>query len=110
MGKSQQRKGRDAELELCRVLNDNGIPAEPGAALSYGSEPDVKGVDGVHIEVKRHERIEIGAWMEQAVRDAARFGGWPCVFFRRNREPWRVVMPLKAWILFYKAWREVRNK
>jgi len=105
MGRSQQRKGRGAELELCRILNDHGVPAEPGSALCYGSEPDIKGIDGFHIEVKRHERIEIGKWMEQAERDAQRFGGLPCVFFRRNREEWRVTMPLTAWIEFYKSWR-----
>lgn len=104
MGRSQQRKGRDAELELCRILNAAGIPAAPGAALSYGTQADVVNVAGVHVEVKRHERIEIGAWMEQAERDAKRFGGWPCVFFRRSREPWRVTMPLEGWIQLYKSW------
>lgn len=101
MSKSQQKKGRAAELELCRILNENGIPAEPGAALNYGSEPDIKGVNGFHIECKRHERIEIGAWMAQAERDAQRFGGFPCVMHRRNREEWRVTMPLTAWIELY---------
>ena len=102
MGAAQQRKGRAAELELCRILNENGIPATPGAALNYGTEPDISGVEGFHVECKRHERIEIGAWMQQAERDAARFGGMPCVMHRRNREPWRVTMTLDAWIALYK--------
>ena len=106
MGKTSQHKGRAGELELCRILNDYGIAAVPGEALNYGTEPDIKGVAGVHAEVKRHERIEIGAWTEQAERDAACFGGWPCVFYRRNRERWRVAMPLEAWIEMYKAWRD----
>ena len=106
MGKAQQRKGRAAEIELCHILNDNGVPAFPGPALSFGSEPDIKGVDGIHAEVKRHERIEIGTWMLQAEKDAERFGGLPCVFFRRSRESWRVTMPLTAWIELYKAYRE----
>ena len=104
MGRSQQRKGRDAELELVRILNDYGIPAAPGAALSYGTQADVVNVAGVHVEVKRHERLEIGAWMEQAERDADRFGGWPCVFYRRNRESWHVAMPLDAWVEMYLSW------
>lgn len=105
MGKSSQHKGRAGELELVRVLNDNGISAAPGDALNYGREPDIKGVPGIHAEVKRHERIEIAAWTRQAEEDAQRFGGVPCVFYRRNREPWRVVVPLAAWIEMYKAWR-----
>ena len=103
MGRSQQRKGRGAELELCRVLNDNGIPAEPGAALNYGSVPDIVGVEGVHVEVKRCEQLRLSEWMAQAIRDAGRFGGLPCVFHRRNREEWRVTMPLAAWIVLYKS-------
>lgn len=101
-GKSSQKKGRAAELELCRILNDYGIPATPGTALNYGTEPDLSGVDGFHCEVKRHERIEIGAWMKQAEQDAAKFGdGWPCVFHRRSHEGWRVTMPLAAWLDLY---------
>ena len=101
-GRSSQRKGRAAELELCRLLNARGIPAMPGAALNYGTEPDITGVDGFHVEVKRHERIEIAAWMAQAERDAQRFGdGWPCVFHRRSREPWCVTMPLDAFLMLY---------
>lgn len=104
MGRSSQKKGRGAELELSRILNEAGIPAEPGSALNYGKEPDLKGIPGIHAEVKRHERIEIGLWMAQAEQDAQRFGGHPCVFYRRNREPWRVAMPLTAFIEMYKEW------
>lgn len=105
MGKTSQHKGRSAEIELAKIMNDHGIPAEPGAALNYGEEPDIKGIDGIHAEVKRHERIEISAWTKQAEADALRFGGVPCVFYRRNREPWRVVMPLTAWMEMYQKWR-----
>ena len=102
MGKMSQKKGRAAEMELCRILNDNGIPAVPGTAMCYGSEPDISGVKGFHCEVKRRERVEIGAWMKQATEDAKKFNdGWPCVFFRRNREDWRVVLPLSAWLELY---------
>jgi len=102
MGKSSQKKGRAAELELSRLLNEAGIPAKPGAALNYGTEPDLTGIPGIHAEVKRHERIEIGAWCQQAEQDAQRFGGIPCVFFRRSREPWRVTMTLSGFIELYK--------
>ena len=109
MGKSSQKKGRAAELELCHILNEAGIPAQPGAALNYGTDPDIKGIPGIHAEVKRHERIEIGAWMAQAETDAKRFGGHPCVFYRRSREPWRVAMPLTAFIEMYKGWTDEKT-
>ena len=108
MSRYSQRKGREAEIELSRILNAAMIPAAPGKALSYGSEPDLTGIAGIHAEVKRHERIEIGSWMRQAERDAVRFGGWPCVFHRRSREPWLVTMHLTEWIELYKRWKEAR--
>ena len=102
MSKSQQRKGRSGELELCRFLQDYGIPAEPGAALNYGKEPDIKGVAGIHCECKRAETLRLSEWMAQAERDSQRFGdGAPAVFFRRSREGWRVVMNLPDWMELY---------
>ena len=103
LGKREQRKGRAAELEVCRLLNESGIQATPGEAMNYGKQPDILGVEGFHCEVKRHERTEIGAWMRQAEQDAERFSdGWPCVIHRRSRETWRVTMPLTAWVDLYK--------
>lgn len=104
MGKSSQAKGRHAELELVRVLQENGIPAEPGQAVSYGSTPDITGVKGIHVEVKRRENVNLSAALEQAQQDAARFGdGLPAVFHRKNREGWRVTMPLSAWLELYRG-------
>ena len=101
MGKTSQKKGRAAELELCRILNDNGIPAMPGTALNYGAKPDIRGVEGVHVECKRCESLRLSQWLEQAERDSEKFGGLPAVFFRKSREDWNVVMPLTAWLDLY---------
>ena len=103
MGKFSQAKGRHAELELVRILQENGIPAEPGQAVSYGCTPDITGVKGIHVEVKRRENVNLSAALEQAQQDATRFGdGLPAVFHRKNREGWRVTMPLSAWLELYK--------
>lgn len=102
MSKRQQRKGRAGEFELVSVLNDNGIPTQPGQAVSYGSTPDVVGVPGIHCEVKRVERLNIQTAMDQAVRDAEKFqDGKPVVFHRRNRRGWLVTMQLEDWIQLY---------
>lgn len=104
MGAKSQRKGRAAELELSRILQDHGYPVEAGRAQSYGEVPDLSGLPGVHIECKRAETLRLSDWMAQAERDAQRFGdGAPAVFFRRSREPWRVVMNLTDWMEIYKA-------
>ena len=103
MGKSQQRKGADGERELAAVLKGFGFNVERGGSMSFGDVPDLVGLPGVHIEVKRVERLNVGAAMEQAAKDAARFGdGFPAVFHRRNRKPWLVTMRLEDFILMYK--------
>lgn len=105
MGRSQQRKGRGGEIEICKILNANGISAQPGQAVSFGSVPDVTGIDGIHAEVKRCQQLRLSEWMEQATRDAAKFGdGLPAIFHRRNRSPWLVTMQLSDWLaLFIRA-------
>lgn len=104
MSKSQQRKGRGGELEICRILQAHGIPAEPGQAVSYGSTPDVTGIPGVHPEIKRVERLNVPEAMAQAVRDSEKFNdGTPVLFHRRNRQGWLCTMRLEDWLLLYKG-------
>ena len=106
MGAKSQRKGRSGEIELVKILNDNGISAEPGQAVSFGSTPDIVGVDGVHAEVKRVERLNVLEAMNQAIRDSKKFeDGLPTLFHRRNRSPWLATMTLEDWLKIYRGWR-----
>ena len=104
MGSKSQRKGRGGELEICRILQAHGIPAEPGQAVSYGSTPDVVGIPGVHAEIKRVERLNVPEAMAQAVRDSEKFkDGMPVLFHRRNRQGWLCTMRLEDWMGLYLA-------
>ena len=104
MGKPSQRKGRAGELELARILQGRGYAVRPGRARSYGAEADVSGLPGVHVECKRQERLRLSEAVQQAVRDAERFGdGLPAVFHRRSREGWLVTMPLEGWLKLYEG-------
>ena len=102
MGKPSQRKGRAGELELARILQNHGYDVHAGVSRSYGSEPDLTGLPGVHIECKRVERLNVPEAMAQAARDSERFhDGAPAVFHRRSREPWLVTMKLTDWLELY---------
>ena len=104
MGKSSQRKGASGERELAELLRDYGYNAERGGSLTFGSTPDVTGLPGIHIEVKRTERLNVLEAYQQAVRDADRFqDGVPALFHRRNRSPWLVTMSFEDWMTLYQS-------
>ena len=103
MGTTSQRKGRAGELELAKELQRLGYNVHAGKPRSYGSEPDLTGLPGVHIECKRNERLNVPEAMAQAVRDAERFqDGAPTVFHRRNRSGWLVTQRLEDWMEMHK--------
>lgn len=102
-----QRKGRSGELELSRILQSHGYPVEAGRAQSYGEVPDLSGLPGVHIEVKRVERLNVPEAMGQAIRDSEKFhDGTPVLFHRRSRSPWLVTMLMEDWIDLYERDRK----
>ena len=106
MGRGQQRKGAAGERELAAILQEEGYPVTRGRSQSYGAEPDISGLPGIHVECKRAERLNIEAAMQQAERDALRFkDGDPAVFHRRNRSQWMVTMRLVAWLRLFKRSR-----
>lgn len=99
-GRGAQAKGRRAEIELAQYLQEKGFAeARPGAPLNYGTEADITGIPGLHIECKRHEKIELNKWYEQAARDAERMqDGVPAVIFRQNRRQWMIVLSLSDFL------------
>ena len=102
MGKASQRKGAGGEKELAEILKGYGYTLERGPSQSYGTVPDLSGLPGIHIEVKRVEKLNISKAMQQSEMDAEKFGdGVPTVIHRRNREPWLVTMRLDDWITLY---------
>lgn len=103
-GKGRQRKGANGERELAALLQEQGYDVQRGGSLSFGEVPDLTGLPGIHIEVKRVERLNLHEAVEQAKRDAEWFqDGAPTVFHRRNREPWLVTMYLSDWLTYYKS-------
>lgn len=78
--------------------------------MSYGTAPDLSGLPGVHIEVKRCEQQRIYQWMAQARLDAKKFrDGLPAVFWRSNCRPWLVIMDMNDFITLYKRAESAKN-
>ena len=103
-GAKSARKGTAGEREVMAILRDYGYPVERGGTQSFGQRPDLYGLDGVHLEIKRAERAQVWAWMEQSQKDAQRFGdGVPTVIFRRSRSKWLICMELSDFLTFYQA-------
>lgn len=87
-------------LNVVRCCNA-GIPADVG---------DLIVADIVAAQAKDHQRMELAAWVDQAVAQAGRTGRLPVVVHKRRRRPAEdayVTMPLWAFcgLLHAPAWR-----
>jgi Holliday junction resolvase len=98
-------KGKRGEREWARVLKETFGLTDARRGVQYAGSalsPDVVGSwPNTHPEVKRVERFDPQAWIEQAVRDAA--GKIPYVAHRQNNKPWLVTVRADDLIVFAKA-------
>ena len=92
---NSRRKGAVGEREIAKYLREHGFTeARRGQQFKGGADsPDVVGLTGFHIEVKRVERLDLNAAMEQSIRDSAP-NEKPIVVHRRNNDYWKVTMRL----------------
>ena len=111
MGKiNSKKKGKDGELEFCHECDKYGLPGVHRTAQTNGkleqSLADCEGLKGVHVEVKRVEKLNIDSAMEQAIRDleTKKEKRLPIVFHRKNRKPWKATMLFADWVKMYKSW------
>ena len=94
-GKPSREKGKRGEREAAKALSDLlGLDVRRGVQYQGGPDsPDVVGIPGVHVEVKRTERLQLMPAIQQAQEDA-REGDTALVMWRRSRSPWIVCLPL----------------
>ena len=103
---NSRNKGKRGELEAAHLLRDHGYDARRGQQFSGANgDADVVGLPGIHLEVKRVEKLNIESAVEQSIRDA-REGEKPAVLHRKNRKKWLVTMPFEEWIELYEAWEK----
>ena len=95
---NSRRKGKDGELEVARILRDHGYDSRRGCQYSGGPDsPDVTGLPGYHIEVKRTNAFKMYDALAQSERDA-REDEIPIVIHRPDRKDWVVVMRLEDFL------------
>lgn len=105
-GRSSRNKGANGERELANLLRDTyGYEVRRGQCFNH--ESDLVGLEGIHPEVKRVEKLNLENAMNQAIEESLkRHDGLPTVFHRKNRGEWLVTMRLTDWIDLYGEWSE----
>lgn len=98
-------KGARGERELAKKLKEYGYGCRRGQQYSGANgDADVVGLDGIHIECKRVEKLNLYDAMAQAEADV-RGGELPVVMHRKNACEWLVTMTLEQWIELYREWQ-----
>lgn len=92
MAAKSRRKGANGELEFARLAQTFGFDCERTGRNGKTSEDVTHNIPGLHVEVKRARDRSMKAWVEQAEGDAPE-GLVPAVFYRLDRDQWRVDMP-----------------
>ena len=106
MAINSKQKGARFERQLASRFRDHGFEARRTAQYcgNTGDASDVVGLEGIHIEAKHQERMQLYDWMEQARRDSAGTGRIPAVFHKKNNAEILVTMELNNWMQLYREW------
>ena len=112
MGSMSKQKGAAGEREAAAKLNTVlGTRFHRGRQYRGGPEsPDLAGdLPGLHVEVKRCERLRLFESLAQARRDAS-VTQVPIVMHRANHKPWVVIVEADQLIRLLDAVDEARGK
>ena len=103
-------KGARYERHIAKVLREHGYEAERGCQHSGGKDsPDVKhNLNGLHLECKAVERLNIWSAIAQSERDAGE-SEIAIVVFKRNRSKDYVAISLEDFLKIYKACEKGQN-
>lgn len=99
---NSRQKGARFERALAKKLREQGFEARRGQQYcGSNGDADVVGLDGIHIEAKAVEHLNLYAAMEQAIGDKKE-NEVPAVFHKKNNKPILVTMLFDDWIAMYK--------
>lgn len=102
---NSKQKGKVGELEFSNLCKKHGFNTRRSQQYAgINNDADVVGLEGIHIEVKRVERLNVSQAIGQAIRDKTD-EEIPIVAHRKNREPWLITMTADDWFKLYKKYR-----
>lgn len=100
--KNSRNKGCRGERELAQVLRAHGYECRRGQQYcGANGDADVVGLEGIHIECKRTEKLSLYDAILQAKHDA-KDGELPVVMHRRNNHEWVAVLSLEDFMKLYR--------
>ncbi len=99
---NSKSKGNRGEREFASLCRHEGYNTRRGQQYCGIEGEDVTGLEGIHVEVKRVERLNIGEAMAQSISDAG--GKVPIVAHRKNNCEWLITMRFDDWIKLYRVW------
>ena len=103
---NSRQKGCRGEREWAAVCREHGYEARRGQQFcGANGDADVVGLPGIHIEVKRVERLNLYDAMAQAKADA-RDNEMPIIAHRKNHCEWLVVMGADDFFKLYQGGKE----
>ena len=101
MGKAQREKGKRGEREFASLCRSYGYQARRGQQYAGANgDADVVGLPGIHVEVKRVERLDLLGAMSQSKADA-KGDELPIVAHRRNNAGWLITMDAEDWFTIF---------
>ena len=119
MSINSREKGKKGEIEISHILQGYGYETRRGQQFSGANgDADVVGLPGIHLEIKRVERLNIDKALEQSIRDTyadeLKQGTdlIPVVMHRSNSDRkkdstkgiWKVTLRLEDFMKLYQAW------
>lgn len=115
MSINSKQKGKRGELELVHEFRKYGY--ETARSVQYNGkaedgQPDVVGLEGIHVECKFTNALRLYDAIKQAKRDSETTNReeLPVVFHRKSREDWVAIMPLDTFFTLYKSYENTMEE
>jgi len=100
-------KGKRGEREFTKFCHYEGYNKAHRSQQYCGKagDADLVNLPGIHVEVKRVERLNIYDAMDQSINDARNTDNIPIVAHKKNNKYWLIMMEAEDWFKLYREWQ-----